>query len=104
MNVVRLTWTLPLCSRASLGSSQDKVEACGTAGPAAGGYESDDGMVEMLGSPPVLRGLLPLLGTMPVLSLVDPSNMEWGGPTKGGRLPEPTRFGDWEKKARCIDF
>lgn len=25
---------------------------------------------------------------------------EIGGP-KG---PEPTRFGDWEKKGRCIDF
>ena len=25
---------------------------------------------------------------------------EFGGP-KG---PEPTRYGDWEKKGRCIDF
>jgi hypothetical protein len=25
---------------------------------------------------------------------------ELGGPTG----PEPTRFGDWEKKGRCIDF
>jgi len=25
---------------------------------------------------------------------------EFGGP--GG--PEPTRFGDWERKGRCIDF
>jgi len=25
---------------------------------------------------------------------------EIGGPTG----PEPTRFGDWEKKGRCIDF
>lgn len=25
---------------------------------------------------------------------------EFGGPTG----PEPTRFGDWEKKGRCIDF
>lgn len=30
-----------------------------------------------------------------------PSNgKEYGGP-KG---PEPTRYGDWEKKGRCIDF
>lgn len=29
---------------------------------------------------------------------------EWGGPTRGGRLPEPTRFGDWERKGRCSDF
>jgi hypothetical protein len=25
---------------------------------------------------------------------------ETGGPTG----PEPTRFGDWERKGRCIDF
>ncbi|MDH3978226.1 MAG: DUF1674 domain-containing protein [Gammaproteobacteria bacterium] len=25
---------------------------------------------------------------------------ELGGPTG----PEPTRFGDWERKGRCIDF
>lgn len=30
--------------------------------------------------------------------------MEWGGPRRGGRLPEPTRFGDWERKGRCTDF
>ena len=29
---------------------------------------------------------------------------EWGGPRRGGRLPEPTRFGDWERKGRCTDF
>jgi len=34
-----------------------------------------------------------------------PSNLadapaEQGGPTG----PEPTRFGDWERKGRCIDF
>ena len=29
-----------------------------------------------------------------------PANDEIGGP-KG---PEPTRFGDWERKGRCIDF
>jgi hypothetical protein len=29
---------------------------------------------------------------------------EWGGPTRGGRMPEPTRFGDWERKGRCSDF
>jgi hypothetical protein len=31
---------------------------------------------------------------------VQPSVPEIGGP-KG---PEPTRFGDWEKGGRCIDF
>ena len=30
----------------------------------------------------------------------DERPVELGGP-KG---PEPTRFGDWEKKGRCIDF
>uniref|UniRef100_A0A7S2Y174 Succinate dehydrogenase assembly factor 4, mitochondrial n=1 Tax=Entomoneis paludosa TaxID=265537 RepID=A0A7S2Y174_9STRA len=29
---------------------------------------------------------------------------EWGGPRRGGRFPEPTRFGDWERKGRCSDF
>ena len=29
---------------------------------------------------------------------------EWGGPRRGGRLAEPTRFGDWERKGRCTDF
>ena len=29
---------------------------------------------------------------------------EWGGPTKGGTVKEPTRFGDWERKGRCTDF
>jgi hypothetical protein len=31
---------------------------------------------------------------------VESRQREIGGP--GG--PEPTRFGDWEKKGRCIDF
>ena len=30
--------------------------------------------------------------------------MEWGGPTRGGRHAEPTRFGDWERKGRTSDF
>ena len=30
--------------------------------------------------------------------------LEWGGPRRGGRLPEPTRYGDWERKGRCTDF
>ncbi|MGE3771598.1 MAG: succinate dehydrogenase assembly factor 4 [Gammaproteobacteria bacterium] len=29
-----------------------------------------------------------------------PQPQEIGGP----RGPEPTRFGDWERKGRCIDF
>mmetsp|Transcript_16084 Transcript_16084/g.40323 ORF Transcript_16084/g.40323 Transcript_16084/m.40323 type:complete len:100 (+) Transcript_16084:415-714(+) len=34
----------------------------------------------------------------------DHNKAEWGGPRRGGRLPEPTRFGDWERKGRCSDF
>ena len=30
--------------------------------------------------------------------------VEWGGPRRGGRYSEPTRFGDWERKGRCTDF
>ena len=33
-----------------------------------------------------------------------PAGMEWGGPTRGGARPEPTRFGDWERKGRVSDF
>ena len=32
------------------------------------------------------------------------NRQEWGGPRRGGRLAEPTRFGDWERKGRCTDF
>lgn len=34
----------------------------------------------------------------------DVKGREWGGPRRGGRLPEPTRYGDWERKGRCTDF
>jgi Protein of unknown function (DUF1674) len=34
----------------------------------------------------------------------DHTKKEWGGPRRGGRLPEPTRFGDWERNGRCSDF
>ena len=33
-----------------------------------------------------------------------PAGIEWGGPTRGGARPEPTRFGDWERKGRASDF
>ena len=33
-------------------------------------------------------------------SLSQPRPREIGGPEG----PEPTRYGDWEKKGRCIDF
>jgi hypothetical protein len=33
-----------------------------------------------------------------------PNGIEWGGPTRGGSKPEPTRYGDWERKGRVSDF
>lgn len=30
--------------------------------------------------------------------------VEWNGPTRGGARPEPTRYGDWDRKGRCSDF
>lgn len=36
--------------------------------------------------------------------VMGPAGMEWGGPTRGGRRPEPTRFGDWERDGRASDF
>ena len=57
-----------------------KKEACG---PVAGD-EDDDDSEEMF-----IQG---------------PAGVEWGGPTRGGRRPEPTRFGDWERKGRVSDF
>jgi len=36
----------------------------------------------------------------PRASIAAPAPREIGGPTG----PEPTRYGDWEKKGRCIDF
>lgn len=39
-----------------------------------------------------------------MVPMVDPHTGEWGGPTKGGTMPEPTRFGDWERAGRCTDF
>ena len=33
-----------------------------------------------------------------------PHGIEWGGPTRGGKRPEPTRYGDWEYKGRVMDF
>ncbi|RLN96809.1 hypothetical protein BBJ28_00014480 [Nothophytophthora sp. Chile5] len=35
---------------------------------------------------------------------IGPSGVEYGGPTRGGKLKEPTRYGDWERKGRCSDF
>jgi hypothetical protein len=37
---------------------------------------------------------------VPAATSAQPRPREIGGPAG----PEPTRFGDWEKKGRCIDF
>ena len=39
-----------------------------------------------------------------MVPMIDDKTGEWGGPTRGGSMPEPTRFGDWERKGRCTDF
>ena len=36
--------------------------------------------------------------------VMGPKGMEWNGPTRGGQRPEPTRYGDWERKGRASDF
>lgn len=35
---------------------------------------------------------------------IGPMGKEYGGPQRGGKFKEPTRFGDWERKGRCTDF
>jgi len=62
-----------------------KVEACGTIDP----KEEEPYEEEMFVSPH---------------SILSGFGKEWGGPCRGGRLAEPTRFGDWERKGRCTDF
>lgn len=41
---------------------------------------------------------------MEEMFVMGPAGVEWGGPTRGGQRPEPTRFGDWERKGRTSDF
>ncbi|WP_093285935.1 DUF1674 domain-containing protein [Solimonas aquatica] len=52
------------------------------------------------GPDPVLP-LAELLKQQPVPSPAPPPVAEIGGRRDG---PEPTRYGDWEKNGRCIDF
>ncbi len=52
------------------------------------------------GAPPEAR---PADSALPAPVLPDPEiglPVEIGGPSG----PEPTRYGDWERKGRCIDF
>ena len=41
---------------------------------------------------------------MEEMFVMGPKGMEWNGPTRGGQRPEPTRYGDWERKGRASDF
>jgi hypothetical protein len=41
---------------------------------------------------------------MEEMVVLGPAGKEWGGPTRGGKFKEPTRYGDWERKGRCSDF
>ena len=41
-----------------------------------------------------------LSSVVPLVPATTAAVRELGGPTG----PEPTRYGDWEKKGRCIDF
>ena len=56
-------------------------------------------------SAPPTQSTLPVRSDKPAGHAVPASHtvqqpVEIGGPAG----PEPTRFGDWEKKGRCIDF
>ena len=69
-------------------SDQILESACGSP-PANGDPDDEDEMEDMF--------------VEPHDSFVHRS-LEWGGPRRGGKLPEPTRYGDWERKGRCTDF
>ena len=45
-------------------------------------------------------GAAPAAGTRAAGPAQEAAPREIGGP----QGPEPTRFGDWERKGRCIDF
>lgn len=44
------------------------------------------------------------LDEMEEMFIEGPAGIEWNGPTRGGKRPEPTRYGDWERKGRASDF
>jgi hypothetical protein len=45
-------------------------------------------------------GAVPESSSKPATPPTSPRPEEIGGPTG----PEPTRYGDWERNGRCIDF
>lgn len=53
---------------------------------------------------PVSAAVEPVSVT-PAVEIVPPAPVEGPPPEYGGpKGPEPTRYGDWEKNGRCIDF
>jgi hypothetical protein len=64
-----------------------------SAAPAAGGRP--EAPTPASSAPPV-----ELSSVVPLVPATTAAVRELGGPTG----PEPTRYGDWEKKGRCIDF
>lgn len=50
--------------------------------------------------PPPLTAFFKLIISSEFPDDINPVTKEKGGP----RGPEPTRYGDWERKGRCIDF
>ena len=68
-------------SKPTPGSSPSSESKCGTPMP---DDDSDEDYEEMF--------------------VTGPAGLEWGGPTRGGRRPEPTRYGDWERLGRVSDF
>jgi hypothetical protein len=64
-----------------------------SAAPAAGGRPEAPALASS--APPVEPS-----SVVPSAPAAASALIELGGPTG----PEPTRYGDWEKKGRCIDF
>jgi hypothetical protein len=54
--------------------------------------------VAVPGAAPIPESPTEMAGTTP--TLVPAPQPEIGGPAG----PDPTRYGDWERKGRCIDF
>ncbi|XP_033472716.1 succinate dehydrogenase assembly factor 4, mitochondrial [Epinephelus lanceolatus] len=72
------------CSRAASGAVKDK-EPLKKAKTPQGRFDSSEKSQDVLQKFP---------------DDVNPVTKEKGGP----RGPEPTRYGDWERKGRCVDF
>ncbi|CAB1460536.1 unnamed protein product [Pleuronectes platessa] len=73
------------CSRATSGAVMDKVPLKKAKTPKGRFDNPDDKTKDVLEKFP---------------GDVNPLTKEKGGP----RGPEPTRYGDWERKGRCVDF